>query len=233
MKLLENVTLDQLADLMHTLSLTTGSCKLHLKLESYSCKMTGDDKKLLKHIATSNDEGLLALSPPTQGYGPSSPTRTGQLQDACSAKTFHCLVSTLNASFRPDYDFSNAKSEEFSRIPSLTSAVEDIHNMLYTCLGDSFTDIREHMWNTIDREIMLSDCSTYSYNADLDSDPYGEALWYVNYFFYNKKMKRMFFFSCQSHPYSDTSEADDEEYNSDRNLNMSVEEEDEPTIMMC
>ena len=33
--------------------------------------------------------------------------------------------------------------------------------------------------------------------------------------------------------YSDTSEADDEEYNSDRNLNMSVEEEDEPTIMMC
>ena len=36
------------------------------RLESYSCKMTGDDKKLLKHIATSNDEGLLALSPPTQ-----------------------------------------------------------------------------------------------------------------------------------------------------------------------
>ena len=29
------------------------------------------------------------------------------------------LVSTLNAVFNPDYDFSNAKSDEFSREPSV------------------------------------------------------------------------------------------------------------------
>ena len=40
----------------------------------------------------------------------------------------------------------------------------------------------------------------FSYNADLDSDPYAESLWYFNYFFYNKKMKRILFFSCQAHP---------------------------------
>ena len=38
------------------------------------------------------------------------------------------------------------------------------------------------------------------YNADLDSDPYGESLWYFNYFFYNKRMKRLLFFSCQAQP---------------------------------
>lgn len=212
MKLLENPFLDRLSELLHTLSLTTGSCKLQLKLESYSCKMTGDDKKLLRHInIASEDAGLQALSPPTLGYTfPSPPTTSaGQEQDACSTRTFHCLVSTLNASFRPDYDFSHAKSEEFSRLPNLTVIAQDIHDMFYTSLGDSFADIKEHMWNTIDKEISLPECSFYRYNADLDSDPYGESLWYFNYFFYNKRMKRIMFFSCQAQPYGEESEDDD------------------------
>lgn len=39
-----------------------------------------------------------------------------------------------------------------------------------------------------------------SYNPDLDSDPYGEegSLWSFNYFFYNKKMKRILFFTCRA-----------------------------------
>lgn len=38
----------------------------------------------------------------------------------------------------------------------------------------------------------------HSYNADFKSDPYEEegALWAFNYFFYNKKLKRILFFSC-------------------------------------
>ena len=41
------------------------------------------------------------------------------LCDTISTKTLFYLISTLNASFNPDYDFSNAKSEEFSKEPSL------------------------------------------------------------------------------------------------------------------
>lgn len=39
-----------------------------------------------------------------------------------------------------------------------------------------------------------------SYNPDLDSDPFGEdgSLWSFNYFFYNKRLKRVVFFSCRS-----------------------------------
>ena len=39
----------------------------------------------------------------------------GYLCDTISTKTLFYLISTLNASFNPDYDFSNAKSEEFSQ----------------------------------------------------------------------------------------------------------------------
>lgn len=43
----------------------------------------------------------------------------GPLSDQCSRKTLFYLIATLNASFRPDYDFSRAKSHDFSREPSL------------------------------------------------------------------------------------------------------------------
>lgn len=39
-----------------------------------------------------------------------------------------------------------------------------------------------------------------SYNPDFNSDPYGEEgiLWSFNYFFYNKKLKRIVFFTSRS-----------------------------------
>lgn len=47
----------------------------------------------------------------------------------------------------------------------------------------------------------LSPCLfVHSYNPDLDSDPFGEegSLWSFNYFFYNKKLKRIVFFTFRS-----------------------------------
>lgn len=44
----------------------------------------------------------------------------GPLSDTCSRKTLFYLIATLNESFRPDYDFSTARSHEFSREPSLS-----------------------------------------------------------------------------------------------------------------
>ena len=43
----------------------------------------------------------------------------GPLCDTISRKTLFYLIATLNASFQPDYDFSHARSEEFSREPSI------------------------------------------------------------------------------------------------------------------
>lgn len=56
------------------------------------------------------------------------------------------------------------------------------------------------LWSIIDKEISLKDCNVYSYNPDLDSDPYGDegCLWSFNFFFYNHKLKRILFFTCQA-----------------------------------
>jgi hypothetical protein len=38
-----------------------------------------------------------------------------------------------------------------------------------------------------------------SYKSDLESDPFGEkgSVWSFNYFFYNKKLKRILYLSCR------------------------------------
>ena len=60
----------------------------------------------------------------------------GPLCDTLSTKTLFYLISTLNASFKPDYDFSYAKSEEFSREPSVEVGIMLLRHIL-TGLNDS------------------------------------------------------------------------------------------------
>ncbi|XP_074059197.1 repressor of RNA polymerase III transcription MAF1 homolog isoform X3 [Macrotis lagotis] len=124
----------------------------------------------------------------------------GPLSDKCSRKTLFYLIATLNESFRPDYDFSTAKSHEFSREPSLNWVVNSVNCSLFSAVREDFTALKPQLWNAVDEEICLSECDIYSYNPDLDSDPFGEdgSLWSFNYFFYNKRLKRIVFFSCRS-----------------------------------
>lgn len=64
-----------------------------------------------------------------------------------------------------------------------------------------YCPVRDALWAAIDEEIRLSECEVYSYNPDLCSDPFGEdgCLWSFNFFFYNRKLKRVLFFSCRAH----------------------------------
>ena len=111
------------------------------------------------------------------------------------------IITALNASFHPDYDFSNAKSDEFSKEPSINwvkNAVDS--NFLSSAAHTAYTGIRGQLWTAIDEEIELSNCDIYSYNPDHNSDPFGEegCLWSFNYLFYNRKLKRILFFSCKA-----------------------------------
>ncbi|KAM9626484.1 repressor of RNA polymerase III transcription MAF1 homolog isoform 1-T1 [Trichechus inunguis] len=124
----------------------------------------------------------------------------GPLSDKCSRKTLFYLIATLNESFGPDYDFSTARSHEFSREPSLTWVVNAVNCSLFSAVREDFKALKPQLWNAVDEEICLAECDIYSYNPDLDSDPFGEdgSLWSFNYFFYNKRLKRIVFFSCRS-----------------------------------
>jgi len=215
MKLLQNALLESLSS---AISVQGDNIVITGSLDSYSCKMTGNDKKLYKHLNTQghSPSELKALSPSESqqqliyGFSPNSMyTAQKHTQMECpevdssefvsviSGKMLFTLLSTLNAAF-PDYDFSQAKSEEFSREPSLAFVVNNVNTNLSTSIGDEFTELSPRLWKAIDNEISLQECEIYSYNPDMETDPFGEegCLWSFNYLFYNKELKRIVFFKC-------------------------------------
>ncbi|NXL89057.1 MAF1 polymerase, partial [Alectura lathami] len=205
MKLLENSSFEAINS---QLTVETGDAHIIGRIESYSCKMAGDDKHMFKQFCQEGQPHVLeALSPPqTTGISPSRLSKSqsgdeeGPLSDKCSRKTLFYLIATLNESFRPDYDFSAAKSHEFSREPSLNWVVNAVNCSLFSAVREDFNALKPLLWDAVDEEICLSECDIYSYNPDLDSDPFGEdgSLWSFNYFFYNKRLKRIVFFTCRS-----------------------------------
>lgn len=78
--------------------------------------------------------------------------------------------------------------------------MNSVHSNLSAIAGDQFQSLGQALWSAINDEINLPECDIYSYNPDFNSDPYGEpgCLWSFNYFFYNKKLKRIVFFTCRA-----------------------------------
>lgn len=210
MKLLESSRFEALN---RTLSINVGDSKIVGRIESYSCKMAGNDKQFYKRFNAeqgTTPQDLQALSPPQSGLGISpglsqysrsiSGDEESPLCDTISRKTLFYLIATLNSAFQPDYDFSDAKSHEFSKEPSLAWVMNAIDSNLSTTAGEQYRTLRPHLWAAMEDEIVLPECDIYSYNPDLTSDPFSEdgSLWSFNYFFYNKKLKRIVFFSCRA-----------------------------------
>jgi len=146
MKLLENINLEALSN---DLSVENGDSKVLARIESYSCKMAGDDKRLFKAISNeSNPNDMTTLSPPqtlsTSPIYSRSSSSADEIENplccACSRKTLYYLVATLNASFRPDYDFSNAKSDEFSKEPSVKFVSDFVNNSLQAVIGENYNE---------------------------------------------------------------------------------------------
>ncbi|KAK5646002.1 hypothetical protein RI129_004466 [Pyrocoelia pectoralis] len=198
MKLLESSRFEAINN---ALSIKTGDSKIVGRIESYSCKMAGGEKAMYKRF---NAEGihpndLQALSPP-QGYSRSvSGDEDGPLCDTISRKSLFYLIATLNSAF-PDYDFMDAKSHEFSKEPSLQWVMNAIDTNLSATAGEYYRSLRQQLWSAVEDEIDMKECDIYSYNPDFASDPFGEdgCLWSFNYFLYNKKLKRIVFFTCRA-----------------------------------
>jgi len=224
MKLLESSRFEALNS---ALSFETGDSKIVARIESYSCKMIGSEKALYKRWNGSGDaarspHSFEALSPPGQGFFGSPPLTTAMtswssededgghlsssgsmstsvLCDVISRKTLFHLISTLNAAF-PDYEFSSASSSEFSKEAQLQTVINSVDNLLSITAMDHYTKVRHELWRTLNEEISLQNCDIYSYTPDLTSDPFAEdgCLWSFNYFFYNRKMKRVVLFTCRA-----------------------------------
>ena len=84
-----------------------------------------------------------------------------QVFDTISVTTLLYLRQALNLSFHPDYDFSNAKSEEFSREPSLKLVMEAVRSKLSSAAREKFAQIEGQLWSVIDEVIQFMDCEIY------------------------------------------------------------------------
>lgn len=115
MKLLESTRFEAINN---ALAIKTGDSTIFGRIESYSCKMAGNDKALYKRFTSEQaPNDLQALSPPQTlqdlsphfTRGSCSGDEGVTLCDTISRKTLFYLIATLNAAFEPDYDFSDAK----------------------------------------------------------------------------------------------------------------------------
>lgn len=189
-------------------SVDVGEYILHGDLEAYSCKLAGFDKKLSKSLDKEVETGSSPLELSASPVGP--------LAEASSRKTLIYLILTLNHIY-PDYDFSLLRAHHFQKEDGVGKAEEAIDSQLLEVskvwaktpgLGE--TPFLECLWSSVDEAICLKECDVYCYKSDLETDPFGEqaSVWSFNYFFYNKKMKRILYFSCRA---ISKQAADDEE----------------------
>jgi hypothetical protein len=208
MKLLDLANLQEISTM---LSGRHGDVRVGTRLESYSCKMAGEDKRLYKELSAAGKMGgteQLSESPSTWDGGWHSPQQhsfgagasaASGLVHTCSKKTLFYLKATLNAAFQPDYDFSDAKAHEFCREPSVDFVHKRIAGNMATAVT-GFGSIAHGVFGALAEAIDEKDCEIYSYNPDRESDPFGEegSLWSFNYFWYNRKLKRILFFRARA-----------------------------------
>jgi len=224
MKYLENAQLEALASALSN----GGSldCTLDCRIESYSCKMVENDKRawrdFLEAAGTSPHEraalspavretawtwgspSTLLATPNTRARSVSGSDSGGDnggaspvWTDSISNKLLFHLVSLLNASFG-DYDFSDARGDDFHRVKSIETLKQQIESQLMPILQEQ--RLVAQLWALLDEEIVFKECSIYSYNPDYNSDPFSEdgCLWSFNYFFYNKRLRRILFCACRA-----------------------------------
>uniref|UniRef100_A0A7S2LRD0 Repressor of RNA polymerase III transcription n=1 Tax=Leptocylindrus danicus TaxID=163516 RepID=A0A7S2LRD0_9STRA len=148
------------------------------RIECFSCKRGQNDKKAsykLKEKYAEEDANI----------------------EQQSVRLITDLILTLNASF-PDYDFSSVSPSQFQRIENPNLALSNINNYLAEFASYNKTSFLPNLWKAINEVINLAECEVYEYKGEIVSR--GNLLWEFHYFFSNKSLKRIVFFSCnQTH----------------------------------
>nr|XP_009391651.1 PREDICTED: repressor of RNA polymerase III transcription MAF1 homolog isoform X2 [Musa acuminata subsp. malaccensis]XP_009391652.1 PREDICTED: repressor of RNA polymerase III transcription MAF1 homolog isoform X2 [Musa acuminata subsp. malaccensis]XP_018678526.1 PREDICTED: repressor of RNA polymerase III transcription MAF1 homolog isoform X2 [Musa acuminata subsp. malaccensis] len=194
MKFLEYTPLDSINLFLNHLSL--GESTINGNLEAFSCKQTGTDRKL----SFSLEQEILDYLEQSSDSDSASPMQ--YLTSRSSRKTLIYLVLTLSHMY-PDYDFSAVRSHLYFREEEWDSFKQIFETYLFEAarewtIVNGESSFMDSMTNAIDEVVKLKDCEIYSYNPDFEGDLSLEkgAIWSFNFFFYNKKLKRVVSFRC-------------------------------------
>ncbi|SZF02272.1 unnamed protein product [Blumeria hordei] len=148
------------------------------------------------------------------------PSPFGSLTEVSSRRIFAYLIATLNAS-HPDYDFSHVlRPADFRKETSIEAVISTIDSTLnnlkshsggtakaFPKTGYNATSLPNshtwgpQMWSIIDKEMVLRDCSVYCW-APRDEPFDGDegSIWSLNYFFFNKELKRVAYMHVRAIP---------------------------------
>ncbi|KAG7352000.1 Maf-like septum formation family protein [Nitzschia inconspicua] len=118
-------------------------------------------------------------------------TTLGDFSELSTRRLMTDLILTLNSSF-PDYDFSNVKPSQFQKVK-----VDVVRKNIYAKLSELASQQRNpnwlvELWMSLNEVIELKECDVYSF----DFNEVEDALWSFHYFFVNKNLKRVVFFTC-------------------------------------
>jgi hypothetical protein len=161
-----------------------GGLVVNGKIEVYSTKKAGDDKKTSKIIESKLSDNISSSSTKT---GPDLNTKGVQ-------KLLVELIQTLNASYI-DHDFSELQAASFSVLP-VNDAIQNINAQLGDVSWQSPSYLNR-LWREIDECIgTLSGCEVYKLSDDVIMDIDDGIVWCLNYFFCNKELKRVCYFTC-------------------------------------
>ncbi|EKD21380.1 uncharacterized protein L3040_000584 [Drepanopeziza brunnea f. sp. 'multigermtubi'] len=195
-----------------------GGCDLYTTKAAGSDKKLYRD---IDRSLESQYQSLVRLSasfpPDALGSSPLNLSRSspfGSLSQVSSRRTFAYLIATLNAS-HPDYDFSHIlRPADFRKERTLKNVINTIDSTLHNLRPSSgmmtlqvpsqisYTTASSasptsqawgpQMWSLIDKEMNLKECTVYCW-APPDEPFDGEegSIWSLNYFFFNKDLKRV------------------------------------------
>ncbi|WVN88667.1 uncharacterized protein L203_103880 [Cryptococcus depauperatus CBS 7841] len=172
MKYLDFPILNQLSE---SLSDRVGDPQVQLKLEAYSVKPVGREKRAFKEreeAYISEQEGMdeMSFSPEMRAAGLAS--CFGRLDEKESRSHF-LLVSTLNSAF-PDHDFTSLRPDHFTREPSAAQVLAYLSGSLLGSAGAGAAPL----YRVLNDVVQMDDCEVYSWFPEPEYDPHmdpGEA----------------------------------------------------------
>lgn len=116
----------------------------------------------------------------------------GDLSEPSSKALFLDMITALNEAF-PDYDFGDSKIVQFKDL-DIGSCVQHVNS----CLAEVTLlqpQLLEELWTAIDDMVSLRQCEVFAF-LPADSDEEDAYLWRFHYFFFNKSVRRLLYFSC-------------------------------------
>ena len=172
MKFLEVSSLGMLSGLLSGIQ---GDLKIETILECYSCKASSCDKELYNSLDKDLQDPFKTSSPSSLFGASPSNSPFGSLSNKKNRTMFIYLIATLSSVY-PDFNFCKVKDSSFQKLDNYNSTLNIVDTEFMGSIKD-YSELRNNMWNEINKVIDIPKCTIYSYipGEYSDDDPLAQS----------------------------------------------------------